>query len=128
MTKKEVYKLIAESSIYGNLGLFVGAGFSLAVNEIYPTCKPLSWPSLLEKICIENEILWDDKTEADGSIKKSEINKEYVSCPEIASQICNIISDKKSIKIEDAIKTFKHQVCNITSWYADVQQRNQFHG
>ena len=47
--KSEVYKLIAESSIYGNLGLFVGAGFSLAVNEAYQTCNPLSWPKLLEK-------------------------------------------------------------------------------
>lgn len=127
MTKDEVYKLIAESSIFGNLGLFIGAGFSLAVNQESHTCTPLSWPELLKKICLENDILWDDKTEENGNIIKSEIKKEYVSCPEIASQICKIISKKNTIPLEDAIKKFKHEVCNITSWYADAQQRGIFH-
>lgn len=128
MTKSDVYKFIAQSSLYGNLGLFIGAGFSHAVNEEFPTCKPLNWSDLLKQLCKDNNILWEDKKDDDGNItEKSPIIKEFVSCPEIASQICKIISEKTSMSLTDSIRTFKHQICNITSWYADVQQRNQYH-
>ena len=59
MTKKEVYRLIAKSANYGNLGLFIGAGFSIAVSEISYNFEPLRWVDLLEKICLENNILWN---------------------------------------------------------------------
>lgn len=48
LTQKSVLNFLASSSSYGNLGLFVGAGFSKAVlNEA--TTIALSWGELLEK-------------------------------------------------------------------------------
>lgn len=72
MTKKEVYKLIAESANYGNLGLFIGAGFSIAVSEISYNFDPLSWAELLERICIDNGILWNPKMDSKGKIEQDE--------------------------------------------------------
>ena len=127
MTNDEVYKLIAQSAIYGNLGLFIGAGFSLAVNEIHKNCEPLSWPKLLESICKENGILWESKKDESGEIiEKSEIAKDFLSCPEIASNICELISSKNSISKEEAVARFKNQACNTTAWYSSIEQRCQY--
>ena len=123
MTKSEAYGLIVESSLFGNLGLFMGAGFSLAVNEIISNCEPLSWPSLLKKVCKEFEIQWDDEI-MDGVTKKAEIKKEFKSCPEIASEICKLIAEKETISIEEAVALFKQHVCNLSAWYSNTEQRN----
>ena len=125
MTKKEVYKLIAESANYGNLGLFIGAGFSIAVSEISYNFEPLSWAELLERICIDNGILWNPKMDSKGKIEQEEdVKKDLNSCPEIASQICNLLRDKNDITFEEAVRTVKEQICNITSWYSNKEQRD----
>lgn len=126
MKKEKVYEKIAESAIYGNLGLFIGAGFSLAINEIAPNCNPLSWPNLLASICKENEIKWEAEKDDNGKIIQADIKKEFSSCPEIASQICELISNKQSLSIEEATLKFKEQVSNTTAWYANEEQRNLF--
>ncbi len=127
MTKKEVYRLIAKSANYGNLGLFIGAGFSIAVSEISYNFEPLRWVDLLEKICLENNILWNSKKNTEGMVEKEEeVKKELNSCPEIASQICNLIKEKKGITLDEAVRIVKEQICNITSWYSNKDQRDLY--
>ena len=124
MTKDDVYKLVAESATFGNLGLFIGAGFSLAVNESSFNFEPLSWIELLKSICRDNEITWDSNSDGTGKITPPELQKEFASCPEVASQICKIISRKAEVSLAEATNMFKKQVCNITSWYSNKSQRD----
>lgn len=112
MTKDDVYEKIAESSLFSNLGLFIGSGFSKAVFLTSCFCSPLSWKELLENIARTNGIDW------------SSIDKEYHSCPEIASIICNHISIDKGIDRKESEKLIKEQICNLTSWYPNQQHRD----
>jgi len=114
MTKDEVYSKIAESAHYGNLGLFVGSGFSKSVFENFYPVQPLSWIELLQKVCELNMLDWKD------------IDTSFKSCPEIASVIEKIISTQKGEDITQVDKMVKEQVCRLTSWYPNVDQRNNF--
>lgn len=120
MTKDEVYNIIAQASVFhGNLGLFVGAGFSKAVfktGDVFSalSSKPLSWIELLKKICEQNDVDWT-KNEADAFKCKS--------CPEIASIICKEIERKNGTSYQEVVADVKKQICGITSWYPDEKQR-----
>lgn len=93
MTIYEVYQQIAESSIYGNLGLLIGAGFSKAFCVKNDIGSPLTWIELLQQLAITN------------SIDLENIEKEYKSCPETASIICSRIASKDRISYSEAEKT-----------------------
>jgi len=114
MTRNDVYSKLAQASLFGNLGLFVGSGFSKSIflNSFFGC--PLSWVELLEKICEINRINWNS------------IVKEYRSCPEIASTICQRIAQGEGITLKEAEKKAKEQVCNLTSWYPNQQQRTTY--
>jgi hypothetical protein len=84
---------IAESGIYGNLGAFIGAGFSKAVLESSEGCVALSWGELLEHVAIE------------FGIDFSSIKKEYISYPELASRLCELISTKDGISYDEALQS-----------------------
>lgn len=114
MTKDDIYQKIADSSLFGNLGLFIGAGFSKAVFEGNPDFQPLSWIQLLEKISLKNNIDWDC------------IEKSYRSCPEIASALCVKIAENHNISIRESEEKLKEQISNITSWYPNQDNRNSF--
>lgn len=117
MTKEEVYEIIASASVkHNNLGLFVGAGFSKAVFEKGDVVgsSPLSWIDLLQKLCDKNDIDWKAKQDKDY---------KYKSCPEIASAICKDIMESKSCSFEEASLEIKKQICGITSWYPNKEQR-----
>lgn len=111
MTRSEVYLKLAQASLFGNLGLFVGSGFSKAVflNSFFGC--PLSWIELLAKLCEDNRIDWNS------------VAKEFRSCPEVASAICERISQNEAISLKEAEKKAKEQVCGLTSWYPNQQQR-----
>lgn len=123
ISKEEIFNRIAEASVMnGNLGLFIGAGFSMAVfddesKELINSqirSKPLSWKELLKQICVKLEIDFNS------------ISKEYMSCPEIASEICKKLSDGKSISFDEAQAILKQIICQLVSWYPNKDQRNVF--
>lgn len=122
MEKADVYNLIAKSTIFGNLGLFVGSGFSKAVCESpFINKGPLSWEELLKKTCEHYNLEWE------------EITKKIMSYPEIASEICRKIMQKreqeislKSKKYYDIQKEVKASICEFTSWYPNEEQRTDF--
>jgi hypothetical protein len=80
-TREEVLTFVARSASYGNLGLFIGAGFSKAVlNETAEDEIALSWGKLLEKAAKKIHVNY------------ASIEKAGASYPEIASAICTALS------------------------------------
>jgi hypothetical protein len=115
LTRQEALKLVSKASVYGNLGLFIGAGMSMAIlnddwNEV-----ALSWRQLIYK-CAE---------EFDINLKE-DIKTEGVSYPEIASEIAKLISAKESIDYKTAVKRLKEKIASLTSWYPEKQQREEY--
>ena len=54
-TRGEVMRFLAESSIYGNLGLFIGAGFSKAFVTLTVGPEPLSVPLITSILLLSEE-------------------------------------------------------------------------
>lgn len=113
-TRQETLEFISRSASYGNLGAFIGAGFSKAVlndefNEI-----ALSWGELLEKVSKELSVDYEN------------IWKEGVSYPDIASQICKKHSDDSGKSYEQSLRELKKEIAKLTSWYPDKSQRSIF--
>lgn len=108
LEKNELFDKICLSSLYGNLGLFVGAGFSKALfTGDYPqTQNPLSWIELLKAASEYVQIEWKDDD-----------SKKFKSCPEIASEICKKISLDKKISFEESSLLLKEKISLITNWY-----------
>lgn len=115
LTRQEALKLVSKASVYGNLGLFIGAGMSMAIlnddwNEV-----ALSWRQLIYKCAEEFDINLKD-----------DIKTEGVSYPEIASEIAKLISSKESIDYKTAVKRLKEKIARLTSWYPEKQQREVY--
>ncbi len=72
-SREEVLKFIAKAASYGNLGLFIGSGFTKAVLNDDLDDIALSWGELLEKV---SNVL---------GIDYQSINKDGIGYPEIAS-------------------------------------------
>ncbi len=105
---------LASSVSYGNLGLFVGAGFSKAVLDDESGGVALSWPELLEKTAQKMEVDYES------------INKVGASYPEIASRICAIHSGNNAGEFKDSLRKLKHGIAELTSWYPTQDQRDKF--
>ncbi|MEX6149757.1 SIR2 family NAD-dependent protein deacylase [Providencia hangzhouensis] len=112
--RKEVLEFISDSASYGNLGAFIGAGFSKAVLNNDSTNIALSWGELLKKVSNKFDI------------KYSDIWKEGVSYPDIASKICQEYSDKSKLSYKEALAKFKKEIAQATSWYPNIEQRAKF--
>lgn len=114
ITRKEVLQSIAKSTIYDNLGLFVGAGMSMAILNDDKKIA-LSWKELINKCCddfkidIENEII-----------------TEGFSYPEIASKVIELIAEKENIRYQDATTKLKSKIADLTSWYPEDKQRGEY--
>lgn len=115
MNRKEALNIISESAVYGNLGLFVGAGLSMAILNDGWQHVALSWKELIFKCAEEFEI-----------DLKSEIKTDGLSFPEIATEIAKVISKKKDINYSKSIKLLKEKICALTSWYPDDEKRDVF--
>ena len=113
-SKNDVYKYISDSASYGNLGLFIGTGFSKAVLNDDENQIALSWNELLEKICSNLEIDYDD------------IPKEGIGYPEIASKIFFAYSEKSGQSYQQALSVIKGKAASLTSWYPDLNKREEF--
>lgn len=110
-TRNEVLTFISKSASYGNLGAFIGAGFSKAVlNDGYPGIA-LSWGELLER------------ASANLHVNYEEINKIGVGYPDIASAICKAHSEAAGGKYESSLSALKREIAALTAWYPDQQKK-----
>lgn len=115
LTRKKVLTMIAESSLYGNLGLFVGAGMSMAImNDEWETIA-LSWKQLINKCAEEFDI-----------DLKEEIRIEGLSYPEIASEIAKALALKKTQSYADSVKNLKEKIAELTCWYPGDDKRREY--
>ena len=114
-SREDALKLISKSSIYGNLGLFIGAGMSMAIlNSEWDTIA-LSWKELIYKCAGEFSIKLNE-----------EILTEGLSYPEIATEVAKRISVNEKIDYVTAIKKLKEKIAELTSWYPENKERIQF--
>jgi len=114
ISKQEILTLLGDSSIYGNLGLFIGAGFTKAVLDDAHEDIALSWGDLIEEV--------SGKLQVDCTILEK-VGKSY---PEIVSQICDVKSRKDSCEYKDVVREFKTAVSNLTGWYPSTESRMTF--
>lgn len=123
LNKINILKKIARASVkVGNLGLFIGSGFSKDVfddeiPELFHSnisMHPLSWVELLKELCKIVGIPWDT------------IKIDCKSCPEIASEICKKAAEKNSAEFDDVAVALKGSICDLVSWYPNKEQRDIF--
>lgn len=110
-TQSEVLTFISKSASYGNLGAFIGAGFSKAVLNDGDQCIALSWGELLEQSAKSLDVDY------------AALKKEGVGYPEIASAVCLKHSEAKGISYSEALSKLKSEIAALTSWYPDKEQR-----
>lgn len=113
-TRQQVLTFISDSASYGNLGAFIGAGFSKAVLNDDISEIALSWGDLLE-----------------GASKKlgvdyNAIGKTGVGYPEIASSICKVYSENTGDDYTQSLSALKREIAALTSWYPDKEKREKF--
>lgn len=113
-SREDVLNFLSESSVFGNLGLFIGAGFSKAVMNNGFDQIALSWDQLLERA--------SDKLEVDYK----DIWKEGVGYPDVASSICVKYSEEKGGSYKEALSKLKREITMLTSWYPDKENRDNF--
>jgi len=114
VSKKHVFKFIADSSIYGNLGFFIGAGLPMAILNNDSETVALSWKQLIAQ-CAEL-----------FGIEFHVLNLEGRSYPEIASELCRRIAAKDDIAFGCACAKLKRTIADVTSWYLDAGIRTEF--
>ncbi|MGF1688069.1 SIR2 family protein [Photobacterium japonica] len=114
ISKKKLLKILSESSDFGNLGMFVGAGFSKAVLNGGARNIALSWGELLEKASKKMSIQYD------------EIDIDGVGYPEVASKICELHSIKRDIEYSKSLFKLKEEISALTSWYPEKEKREKY--
>ena len=115
ITRQEALKLISKSSIYGNLGLFIGAGMSMAVLNSEWSKIALSW----------KELIYECAKEFDIDIK-SQINTEGLSYPEIATEVAKLIAKSDHLDYKMSVNKLKEKIAELTSWYPESENRIAF--
>ena len=114
-SRDEVFTFLAQATGYGNLGLFIGAGFSKAVlNEPSEDEIALSWGDLLEKAAKKMDV------------KYGSVSKVGVSYPEIASAICKSYRKEKGVSFNASLQKLKQEIAALTSWYPTDEQREKY--
>lgn len=117
-----VYREIAKSAVYWNLGFFVGAGFSmeLTTDENGKT-KALSWAELLKVVC--DKINMTDELEEMGV----SVTRIGLNFPEIMGVICkNYIEKNPEVSLEEIEEKVKEVIMNITNWMPTKEKGIQY--
>lgn len=112
--RNEILEFLSHSATYGNLGAFIGAGFSKAVLNDDFNDIALSWGELLEKVSEELGVDYGG------------IWKEGVGYPDIASQICQKYSEESGKTYDQSLRRLKKELAKLTSWYPDKEKRAEF--
>lgn len=113
-TREEVLRFISNSASFGNLGVFIGAGFSKAVLNDEFDYIALSWGELLNEVAKKLGIDYNT------------IQKDGVSYPDIASVMCQMHCEINKISYEESLRILKRQIADLTSWYPDLDKRKEF--
>ncbi|GAB6107799.1 SIR2 family NAD-dependent protein deacylase [Fusibacter bizertensis] len=101
---EDVFEKIAMSSNYGNLGLFVGAGFSKAVLSGSREFSAYNWIELLTKANKEIKVNLDD------------ILREHLSLPEIASSMCRAYALQNGLTYEQSVLKLKEIIAGLMNY------------
>lgn len=112
MEKEELFNKICAAATLETLGYFVGTGFSKAILA----SEAFSWIELLEKCCTELGV-------------DNDIFNSHLSCPEIASMICEKYAVNNGVTYNEALKKFKHVVCcltNVNLDYKDCEKHREW--
>lgn len=112
----DVYMKISEASLFGNLGLFVGSGFSKEVLK-RSLFDALSWDELLKKCCENLEVF---------EVNESNFGSKNISYPELASKICTEYAKKKGMDFYQASIELKKEIAKITGWYPKEERRKKY--
>ena len=113
-TRNELLEFIFNASRYGNLGLFVGAGFSKAVLNDDDNEIALSWGDLLEAAAKRMKVSLDDLTSTG------------MSYPEIASALCRKHADEQSQEFRDSLVKLKEMLAALTAWFPEGARRTKY--
>lgn len=114
ITINDVYEMIANSSLYGNLGIFAGAGFSKAVLR-GSNFDAYSWGELLEQCCKNLDV--------DTDI----FENKSISYPELASKLCACYAKKENIDYNKASIIIKQEIAKLTNWYPTEDKRKEYY-
>lgn len=115
MDKREVYGFITDAVMYGNLGIFTGAGFSKAVLIDNRRINALSWGELLNECCTKM------------GLKYMDFDNKHVTYPQIASLICTKYANDKAIFYDEAVQKFKEMISILTNWYPTNEMREKYY-
>ncbi|WP_439696922.1 SIR2 family protein [Mucilaginibacter sp. AW1-7] len=112
--RANVLKFIAQSSIYGNLGLFIGTGLSMAIMNTEDTEIALSWGKLIQKCA------------GDLKLDLESIQSPGQSYPDLVSAMISTYAKKKELNYPQATKIVKEKICDLTSWYPSPEKRQEY--
>lgn len=114
ISKEVVFEKLFNAFNYGNLGMFIGAGFSKAViNDDFSPA--LGWFELIKEVSEKCEIEFPSEKELVG-----------VSLPEMATSICKKLAEKRSTDYSEAKSIFKKEICNLSNWLPDESRTKDF--
>lgn len=115
-TREQVFRFLFRSSDFGNLGLFVGAGFPKAVFSSDEENVALSWGDLLEE-CAKTMKVDLESCTGPG-----------VSYPDVASRLCTKYAEASSTSFADALNLLKTTISSLTAWFPSAEQRQEYSG
>ena len=114
ISKEIVFEKLFNAFNYGNLGMFIGAGFSKAViGDDFPPA--LGWLELIKEASEKFEIEFPNDEELVG-----------VSLPELATSVCKRLAIKKNIDYVEAKRLFKKEICNLSNWLPSEERAIEF--
>ncbi|MCP6680661.1 SIR2 family NAD-dependent protein deacylase [Bacillus nakamurai] len=114
ISREIVFEKLFNAFNYGNLGMFIGAGFSKAViGDDFPPA--LGWFELIKESSGKFEIEFPNDEELIG-----------VSLPELATLICKRLAIKRSIDYVEAKRIFKKEICNLSNWLPSEERTIEF--
>ncbi len=115
-SRDEVLEFVSAASTYGNLGLFIGAGFSMAVLPDDGASLALPWGKLL------------DAAAKKMKVEITPLKKEGVSYPQIATALCSEYAESNDLSFQESATVLKRALGAATAWYPDEPERSEFAG
>ncbi|MDV4151431.1 SIR2 family protein [Clostridium sp. AL.422] len=110
LSREIVFEKLFDSYNYGNLGMFVGAGFSKGV--FGGSGEPaLNWFELINKVSKKLELDFPDKNDLIG-----------ISLPELSTILCKQLQSRYKNSYYDAKSIFKEKVCEVSNWIPNEER------
>jgi hypothetical protein len=101
ISKEDVFEKLFNAYNYGNLGLFIGAGFSKALTD-----EALGWFALIKEVCNVTQLKMPEEEELIG-----------LSMPELATLLCKQLAEKNyKNDYSEAKNKFKEEICLLANW------------